>query len=114
LTYENLANHGYQSLVLPGYMHENGLSNFKIKSPSVYAKDGYILLDANDPDDKNVASVIFRTDEAAFMTGIATCQYLNDNFDEYKSGGLRVGTFGGVAIPSVTIYMGGFEYGIQV
>jgi basic membrane lipoprotein Med (substrate-binding protein (PBP1-ABC) superfamily) len=48
------------------------------------------------------------------MTGIATCQYLNDNFDEYKDGGLRVGTFGGVDIPSVTIYMGGFEYGVKV
>jgi basic membrane lipoprotein Med (substrate-binding protein (PBP1-ABC) superfamily) len=56
---------------------------------------------------------VFRSDEAAFMTGLATCQYLNDNFDEYnKDGGLSVGTFGGVNIPTVTIYMGGFEQGV--
>jgi basic membrane lipoprotein Med (substrate-binding protein (PBP1-ABC) superfamily) len=95
-------------------MHQNGLQNFENKSKDTYLNAGYILLDANEPNDKNIASVIFRSDEAAFMSGIATCQYLNDNFDEYKSGGLRVGTFGGIAIPSVTIYMGGFEYGIKI
>jgi basic membrane lipoprotein Med (substrate-binding protein (PBP1-ABC) superfamily) len=95
-------------------MHQSGLTNFKTKSQEKYDKAGYILLDANTPEDKNIASVIFRSDEAAFMSGIATCQYLNDNFDEYKDGGLRVGTFGGIAIPSVTIYMGGFEYGVKV
>jgi basic membrane lipoprotein Med (substrate-binding protein (PBP1-ABC) superfamily) len=95
-------------------MHQTGLANFKGKSKDIYQKAGYILLDANTPDDKNIASVVFRSDEVAFMSAIATCQYLNDNFDEYKSGGLRIGMFGGVAIPSVTIYMGGFEYGVQV
>jgi basic membrane protein A len=100
--------------VLPGFMHQNGLSNFSKKGDN-YKNAGYILLDANTPEDPNIASIIFRADEAAFMTGIATCQYLNDNFDDYKdNGGLKVGTFGGLPIPSVTIYMGGFEYGIKV
>jgi basic membrane lipoprotein Med (substrate-binding protein (PBP1-ABC) superfamily) len=94
-------------------MHQAGLSVFKEHSNN-YGKAGYILLDANTPNDLNIASIVFRADEAAFMAGIATCQYLNDNFDEYKTnGGLKVGTFGGIAIPSVTIYMGGFEYGVE-
>jgi basic membrane lipoprotein Med (substrate-binding protein (PBP1-ABC) superfamily) len=94
-------------------MHQTGLSGFQAHSLPNYQKAGYILLDANTPEDRNIASVIFRADQAAFLTGIAICQYLNDNFDEYSSGGLRVGSFGGIAIPSVTIYMGGLEYGIE-
>jgi basic membrane lipoprotein Med (substrate-binding protein (PBP1-ABC) superfamily) len=96
-------------------MHQNALGTFKQKDLVNYSKCGYILLDANTSDDLNIASIIFRADEAAFMTGIAVSQYLNDNFNEYRgNGGLCIGTFGGLAIPSVTIYMGGIEYGVKV
>jgi len=55
---------------------------------------------------------MYRPDQSAYLCGIATCQYLQDNYDEYKSNGLNVGTFGGTSIPTVTIYMGGLERGV--
>lgn len=52
----------------------------------------------------NVLGQIFNTDEAAFLAG-----YLAAGVT--KSG--KVGTFGGVNIPPVTIFMDGFYYGVQ-
>jgi basic membrane lipoprotein Med (substrate-binding protein (PBP1-ABC) superfamily) len=56
---------------------------------------------------------MFRADQSAFMCGLAICQYLNENFDEYiKDGQLSVGAFGGTPIPTVTVFMGGLQLGI--
>ena len=52
----------------------------------------------------NVLGQIFNTDEAAFLAG-----YLAAGMS--KSG--KVGTFGGINIPPVTIFMDGFYYGVQ-
>lgn len=52
----------------------------------------------------NVLGQVFNTDEAAFLAG-----YLAAGVT--KSG--KVGTFGGVNIPPVTIFMDGFYYGVQ-
>ncbi len=52
----------------------------------------------------NVLGQIFNTDEAAFLAG-----YLAAGMT--KTG--KVGTFGGVNIPPVTIFMDGFYYGVQ-
>lgn len=52
----------------------------------------------------NVLGQIFNTDEAAFLAG-----YLAAGMS--KTG--KVGTFGGVNIPPVTIFMDGFYYGVQ-
>lgn len=52
----------------------------------------------------NVLGQVFNTDEAAFLAG-----YLAAGVT--KTG--KVGTFGGVNIPPVTIFMDGFYYGVQ-
>lgn len=52
----------------------------------------------------NVLGQVFNTDEAAFLAG-----YLAAGMT--KSG--KVGTFGGVNIPPVTVFMDGFYYGVQ-
>ncbi len=52
----------------------------------------------------NVLGQVFNTDEAAFLAG-----YLAAGTS--KTG--KVGTFGGVNIPPVTIFMDGFYYGVQ-
>ncbi|MBN1266940.1 MAG: BMP family ABC transporter substrate-binding protein [Anaerolineales bacterium] len=52
----------------------------------------------------NVANLIFQTDEAAFMAG-----YLAAAISQTGT----VGTFGGMQIPTVTIFMDGFYYGVQ-
>lgn len=52
----------------------------------------------------NVRGLEFQTDQAAFMAG-----YLAAGMT--KSG--KVGTFGGIQIPSVTIFMKGFQAGVE-
>ena len=59
---------------------------------------------AYDPPIDNIQAQIFNTDEAAFLAG-----YLAAGVSE--SG--VVGTFGGLQIPTVTIFMDGFYYGVQ-
>jgi len=52
----------------------------------------------------NVLGQVFNTDEAAFLAG-----YLAAGMSQTGA----VGTFGGVNIPPVTIFMDGFYYGVQ-
>jgi len=52
----------------------------------------------------NVLGQVFNTDEAAFLAG-----YLAAGMTKTGS----VGTFGGINIPPVTIFMDGFYYGVQ-
>ena len=52
----------------------------------------------------NVLGQIFNTDEAAFLAGYLAA-------GTTKTG--KVGTFGGINIPPVTIFMDGFYYGVQ-
>jgi basic membrane protein A len=59
---------------------------------------------AYDPVIPNVLGQVFATDEAAFLAG-----YLAAGVS--KSG--VVGTFGGINIPPVTIFMDGFYHGVQ-
>jgi len=59
---------------------------------------------AYDPTIDNVLGQVFNTDEAAFLAG-----YLAAGVS--KSG--VVGTFGGINIPPVTIFMDGFYHGVQ-
>jgi len=59
---------------------------------------------AYDPAIPNVLGQVFATDEAAFLAG-----YLAAGVS--KSG--VVGTFGGINIPPVTIFMDGFYHGVQ-
>jgi len=59
---------------------------------------------AYDPALPNVLGLVFNTDEAAALAG-----YLAAGVT--KTG--KVGTFGGMQIPTVTIFMDGFYYGVQ-
>ncbi len=52
----------------------------------------------------NVRGLAFQTDQAAFMAGYAAAAMT-------KTG--TVGTFGGIQIPTVTIFMKGFEAGVK-
>ncbi|MEA3440475.1 MAG: BMP family ABC transporter substrate-binding protein, partial [Chloroflexota bacterium] len=59
---------------------------------------------AYDPGYDNVLGQVFNTDEAAFMAG-----YLAAGVS--KTG--KVGTFGGIQIPTVTVFMDGFSMGVD-
>jgi basic membrane protein A len=65
------------------------------------------LFDADAGKDRNfdnVAELVFATDQAAFLAGYVAAS-------QSKTG--TVGTYGGLNIPTVTIFMKGFELGIE-
>ena len=105
------------SLLLPGYIHETPLKTFAEEQTDLYNKATYTILDGGLESDR-CASVYYRADQSAFLCGIAICQYLQDRYDEIYSkinhGKLAVGTFGGLPLPTVTSFMGGFEWGIYI
>jgi basic membrane protein A len=57
-----------------------------------------------DPEIDNVLGLEFATDEAAFLAGYLAAGVTSTG---------RVGTFGGVKIPTVTIFMHGFSRGVE-
>lgn len=59
---------------------------------------------AYDPTIANVSGLVFNTDEASFLAGYVAASVS-------KTG--KVGTFGGIQIPSVTAFMDGFALGVK-
>ena len=57
---------------------------------------------AYDPTIQNVLGQVFTTDEAAFLAGYAAAATTQTG---------KVGTFGGIQIPTVTVFMDGFSLG---
>lgn len=125
-TYKTLIENNYRTLVACGFLHQaaieavvQDIGNETLNSSSPYKDSGFIFIDGeisnyatHKEGAKHVASVQFRADQATFLAALESASYLLANFDIYGSQGLKVGTFGGQAIPSVTSYMGGFQNGI--
>jgi len=59
---------------------------------------------AYDPGYDNVVGMVFSTDQAAFLAGYIAAGTTQTG---------KVGTFGGINIPPVTVFMDGFWYGVQ-
>jgi basic membrane protein A len=67
----------------------------------------FAIVDSNDPKFagvKNLKPLVFNTAESSFLAG-----YLAAGMSQTK----KVGTFGGLNIPTVTIFMDGFSQGVQ-
>lgn len=106
---------GKGSIILAGFLHETPVAQFIAQYHDTFEKVSYLMLDSNFSDE-HISTTSFRSDQAAFLCGIAICQYLQSRYDDVYSkvnnGKLAVGTFGGLPIPTVTSFMGGFEWGI--
>lgn len=64
----------------------------------------FLILDYADIDAENVKPVVYDTAQAAFLAGYAAADYS-------KTG--VVGTYGGMKLPTVTIFMDGFVEGVK-
>ncbi|MCA9960300.1 MAG: BMP family ABC transporter substrate-binding protein [Anaerolineales bacterium] len=65
----------------------------------------FTIVDSSyDPVKENVLGLLFATDQAGFLAGYAAAGVSQTG---------KVGTFGGVNIPPVTIFMDGFALGVQ-
>ncbi len=92
---------GYDMIVTVGFLLGDDTKKFAEQNPNVK----FAIVDfAYDPPIPNVLGLTFATDEAAFLAG-----YLAAGMT--KTG--KVGTFGGIKIPPVTIFMVGFESGVK-
>lgn len=79
-------------------------------------KTAFVLIDSAIPNNQCIASVLFRADQPGFFAGVATCEYFINNLQLYHDNyqDLTVAGYGGVSIPTVTIYLGGFQRGIEL
>ncbi|MGD2177642.1 MAG: ABC transporter substrate-binding protein [Anaerolineae bacterium] len=91
----------YDMIVTVGFLLGDDTATFAEQNPDT---DFAIVDFAYDPVIPNVLGLTFATDEAAFLAG-----YLAAGMSETG----KVGTFGGIEIPPVTIFMVGFEGGVE-
>ncbi len=92
---------GYDLIVTVGFLLGDATKEFAER----YPHQKFAIVDfAYSPPLPNVLGLTFATDEAAFLAG-------------YLAAGMTrkgvVGTFGGIKIPPVTIFMKGFEAGVR-
>ena len=69
-----------------------------------YPDQNFAIVDVDWLDFPNVLGLAFKTDEAAFLAGYAAAAATQTGV---------VGTFGGMQLPTVTIFMDGFAMGVQ-
>jgi basic membrane protein A len=91
----------YDIIVTVGFLLGDDTATFAEANPDI----NFAIVDfAYDPPYDNVLGLTFATDQAAFMAGYAAAAMTETG---------KVGTFGGIAIPPVTIFMVGFESGVN-
>jgi len=96
----NLVNQGCSIIVTVGFLLADATKAAAEENPDV----DFAIIDDASIDAENVKPLTFNTSEAAFLAGYAAASYS-------KTG--TVGTFGGMQIPTVTIFMDGFADGVK-
>ena len=101
---QSLIDQGCSIIVTVGFLLGDATKEAANANPDVPFTIVDFAYAEGDITNNNVLGQIFNTDEAAFLAG-----YLAAGMT--KTG--TVGTFGGVNIPPVTVFMDGFYYGVQ-
>ena len=96
----NLVDQGCNIIVTVGFLLADATKAAAEANPDV----DFAIIDDSSIDLDNVKPIVFDTAQAAFLAGYAAASYS-------KSG--IVGTFGGIPIPPVTIFMDGFVDGVN-
>ncbi|UJP10587.1 BMP family ABC transporter substrate-binding protein [Microbacterium sp. KUDC0406] len=106
---EQLVSQGCTFIVTVGF----NLSADTIKSATANPDINYAIIDDSadadgdgKPDSDNIKPLLFDTVQAAYLGGYAAASW------SHEAGVDKVGTFGGLQIPPVTIFMDGFVQGV--
>ena len=92
-------------IVATGFQFNDAVQESATSHPAVH----YLLVDSElDSPLENVKPVIFDTAQAAFLAGYVAAAY-----SARPGGANHVGTFGGMAFPTVTDFMDGFYQGVE-
>ncbi len=99
---QEFINEGCDIIITVGFLLGDATKKFAEKYPD----QKFAIVDfAYDPPLPNVLGLTFATDQAAFLAG-------------YVAAGMsqtgKIGTFGGIKIPPVTIFMVGYEHGAKL
>jgi len=99
---DNMVSEGCNTIVTVGF----ALSQATVDAATANPDTDFILIDDAGGDAKpdNVKPLLYNTAEAAFVAG-----YLSAGYS--KTG--KVGTYGGMEFPTVTIFMDGFKQGVD-
>jgi len=98
---QEFLNEGCDIIITVGFLLGDATKEFAQKYPD----QKFAIVDfAYDPPLPNVLGLTFSTDEASFLAGYVAAGMS-------KTG--KVGTFGGIKIPPVTIFMVGYEQGVK-
>ncbi|MFC8302880.1 BMP family protein [Specibacter sp. NPDC057265] len=95
-----MASAGCDLTVTVGYLLAEATGEAAKNNPDLH----YAIVDDNSIDAPNVKPIVYDTAQAAFMAGYTAAA-------TSKTG--KVGTFGGINIPTVTIFMDGFAAGVD-
>nr|MBN1228251.1 BMP family ABC transporter substrate-binding protein [Anaerolineae bacterium] len=91
----------YNIIITVGFLLGEDTATFAEQNPDT----NFAIIDYSyDPAYDNVLGLEFSTDQAAFLAGYAAAGVTQTG---------KVGTFGGIPIPPVTIFMVGFEHGVM-
>jgi len=105
---EALVDQGCTLIVATGFAFAEAVVATAHAHPDVHflMVDSDAVVDGQLPPE-NVKTVLFDTAQAAFLAG-----YVSAAFSAREGGANHVGTFGGMAFPTVTIFMDGFRQGV--
>jgi basic membrane protein A len=91
----------YDMIITVGFLLGDDTKTFAEQNPDTK----FAIVDfAYDPVIPNVLGLTFATDQAAFLAGYAAAAMTQTG---------KVGTFGGIEIPTVTVFMVGFQSGVN-
>ncbi len=96
----SLVDEGCNVIITVGFLLKDATEAAATANPKI----NFAIIDNSDITLSNVKPIVFDTAQAAFLAGYAAASYS-------KSG--IVGTFGGIPIPPVTIFMDGFVDGVN-
>jgi basic membrane protein A len=96
----SMVDKGCDVTILPGFLWIETIVEFAPAHPDVL----YAIVDVSGLNIPNLRELTYQTDEAAFLAG-----YLAAGVSQTG----KVGTYGGIQIPSVTIFMDGFVEGVD-
>ena len=97
-------------IIAPGYLH---IEPLKSKQGVNAIKNKAVILVDGDVKASNIAAILYKSHQSGFMVGYMAGIYLNEKYKTFKENGLKVGTFGGMNIEPVTLFMMGFQNGIK-
>ena len=97
---DNLVSQNCNLIISVGFLLADATKSAAEANPDV----NFSIIDDSSIELDNVKPIVFDTAQAAFLAGYASASYS-------KTG--TVGTFGGMQIPSVTIFMDGFVDGVN-